>query len=109
MRFLAMTVAVAGVLFGSGCRHDYNPTPPPYYCQPACGCAPAYTPPCNPCAPSATPYLQPSPTVIPRTAPYTTAPAPGTYAPPSAGVAAPSAGGYGVPAANPNATLPAAR
>ena len=65
MKFLAITVTMAGVLIAGGCRHDYNPTPPAYYCQPACGCAPACTPACNPCAPSTTPYLQPTPTNIP--------------------------------------------
>ena len=62
--------------FRRRCRHDYNPTPP-YYCQPACGCAPACSPPCNSqCAPSTTPYLTPTPTNIPRTAPITGAGAP---------------------------------
>ena len=46
MKFLAITLTAAGLLIASGCRHDYNPTPPPYYCQPACGCAPACTPSC---------------------------------------------------------------
>ena len=73
MRFLAFTVVVASVLLASGCRHDYNPTPPAYYCQPACGCTPACN--SNPCAPSATPYLSPTPNAIPRPGPYASAPA----------------------------------
>ncbi len=92
MRFLAIAVIVAGVL--CGCRHDYNPTPPPYYCQPAGGCTPACAPACNnPCAPSTTPYLSPTPATIPRS-PYNGGPAAGTYAPAASGsYVAPAPGG----------------
>ena len=71
MRFLAILVLIASVFGASGCRHDYNPTPPPYYCQPAgCGCAPVA--PVNPCAPACPPGTAP---VIPRPAALYPAPA----------------------------------
>ncbi|MEI8376509.1 MAG: hypothetical protein WCJ35_27140 [Planctomycetota bacterium] len=94
MKFLTITVVMAGVLIASGCRHAYEPPPPAYYCQPACA------PSCNPCAPSTTPYLQPTPGIIPRT-PYTGNPAAGTYTPPGAT--------YANPGANPQPSLPAVR
>ena len=103
MKFLAFAVVMSGVFVASGCRHDYNPTPPPYYCQPACGCAPACS---NPCAPSTTPYLSPTPTTIPRPSPYASPPAGTTYTPPPAatypapgtGTYAPTGSGLAAPA-----------
>ena len=44
MTFRATTFTMAGILIAAGCRSAYNPTPPPYYCQPACGYAPAVRP-----------------------------------------------------------------
>jgi hypothetical protein len=89
MKSLAIILMTAVVLVASGCRHDYNPTPPPYYCQPTCGCAPACAPACNPCAPTTgtTPYLNPTPATIPRAASGNVAPAPntGTIVSPSPG------------------------
>ncbi len=93
MKFLAITLTMAGILIASGCRHDYNPTPPPYYCQPACGCAPACAPPSTPCAPSGTTYLTPTP--MPR-------PIPNNGAPPA--YAAPGATTYPAPGGNPYGT-----
>jgi hypothetical protein len=103
MKSLAAIVLVACVLCACGCRHTYEPAPPAYYCQPACGCAPACAPTYNQCAPSNTPYLQPSPTTIPRTIPpYSSGAATGTYAPPAGGA-------YGTPGSNTNPSLPPAR
>lgn len=49
MKYSAILLIGAAVAICSGCRHEYEPAPPPYYCQPAgCGCAPV--PACNPCA-----------------------------------------------------------
>ena len=98
MRFLATTLIMAGILIATGCRSAYNPTPPPYYCQPACGCAPGCAPTYNQCAPSTTPYLTPTPTNIPRSS----TPAAGTYGPsgPSSGAMTyppPGSNGYPPP------------
>ncbi len=122
MKFMAITVIMTAVVIVGGCRSDYNPTPPAYYCRPSCGCAPACTPSCNnPCAPSTSPYMTPTPTNIPRAVPYTAAPpAAGTYVPQGSATYGapgttgptytppPGSGTYGpgTPAANPNATVP---
>jgi hypothetical protein len=106
MKFLAITLTMAGVLAACGCRHEYEPAPPPYYCRPACGCAPAYAPPCNPCAPAATPYLQPTPTTIPRAVPYAGAPGGGAYTAPGGTYAPPGVNPYATPGVNPNPSLP---
>jgi hypothetical protein len=98
MKISAVLLIVAAVALACGCRHTYEPAPPPYYCQPAgCGCtpAPACNPCANPCAPANAPYLpQSSSTLQPRLAPTTTTtttvtPAPGVYSQP---------GGYTLPA-----------
>ncbi len=94
MKYSAILLIGAAVAICSGCRHEYEPAPPPYYCQPAgCGCAPvpACNPCANPCAPTAAPYSAPTASSIqPRVAPgYTTVtPPPGTYTQPG-GFAAP--------------------
>jgi hypothetical protein len=101
MKMSAILLAVGVVLCAGGCRHTFEPAPPAYYCQPACGCAPTY----NPCVPNANSSLQPVPGSIPPRIPAysgTAGAAAGTYVP------APG-GGYGTPAANPNPSLPAAR
>ena len=98
MRFLAITIAMAGVLIANGCRHDYYPTPP-YCCQPACGCAQTGTPANNPCVPTTAP-LSPVPNTIPRGSYSGTPPAstytpsgPATSPPPGAGTYTPGATG----------------
>jgi hypothetical protein len=80
MKFSVILLVLVGGFLATGCRHTYEPAPQPYYCQPACGCAPACTPSCNPCAPT----LQPTPTVIPRGGAYVAPPAGGTYVAPGA-------------------------
>jgi hypothetical protein len=96
MKFLAITIIMGGFLVASGCRHDYNPAPPPYPCQPACQCQPACAPAYNQCAPSTNPYLTPTPNNIPaRNIPYNGPPAGTTnVAPPAGGYSGGAAGGY---------------
>jgi len=103
MKFFAVVLVIVGVVLANGCRHDYNPTPPPYYCQPACGCAPAYT---NPCTPGA-PTLTPVPANIPRSVPTYTPPANASpsYIPPPAGTY-PSGTGTGTFVPSNSATYP---
>ncbi len=100
MKYSAILLIVATAASCGGCRHEYEPAPPPYYCQPAgCGCAgPGVQPMCESLRATAAPYLAPTAgSVQPRLAPnYTTVtPAPSTYTQP---------GGY-APPANPNGSV----
>jgi hypothetical protein len=105
MKFLATIVALAGIMGATGCRHDYNPTPP-YCCQPApCGCAPTN---CTPAyAPGTGANLLPNRSAVPPGSPYSGAPA-GVYQPqpitsPPPGFA-PGSSTF-TPGANPSATV----